>query len=131
MNVMNIVDNISAFMKKWVSIPLVPLPAIMVVCASIKRPGLSPMLIASRIISRQSEFDGRVGVNIDGSPNKMNHLICIMTEEIVKALKMESKISVAVPPGGMQIVGNGVNSGGPFIFEGKNANASLMTGVLQ
>jgi hypothetical protein len=54
-----------------------------------------------------------------------------MTEEIVKALKMESKVSVAVPPGGMQIVGNGVNSGGPFIFEGKNANASLMTGVLQ
>jgi hypothetical protein len=56
MNIGSIVENFSTFMKKWVSIPLIPLPAIMLVCASIKRPGLSPMLISSRIISRQSEF---------------------------------------------------------------------------
>ena len=131
MNVMGIVDNISAFMKKWVSIPLVPLPAIMVVCASVRRPGLSPMLISSRIISRQSEFGARVGVNIDGSPNMGNQLIRVMVEEIIRGIKMEGKVTVAVPPGGITTVGTGENGGGPMVVTSNNVTATNFTGVLQ
>lgn len=131
MNINNIVQNLSSVVKKWVSVPLIPLPAAMVVCASIKRPGLSSMLIASRIISRQSEFDARQGVNIDGSPNKMNQLIYVMVDEIVKALKLESKVTASIPMGGLKITGTGVNSGGPFVFEGNNVNTPRITGLLE
>ena len=131
MNVMGIADKISAFMKTWGSIPLVPLPAIMVVCASVRRPGMSPMLISSRIISRQSEFDGRIGVNIDGSPNKMNHLIRIMVEEVIKGIKMEGKVTIGVPPGGITTVGTGENGGGPMVVTSNNVTATSFTGVLE
>ena len=131
MNVSNIVENISSFMKKWVSAPLIPIPPIMLVCASVKRPGLSPMLIASRIISRQGEFGARVGVNIDGSPNKMNQLICVMTEEIVKAIKMEGKVTVAVPPGGITTIGTGANAGGPIVVKSNNVLPFNIDGIVQ
>ena len=131
MNVSNIVENISSFMKKWVSVPLIPIPPIMLVCASVKRPGMSPMLISARIISRQGEFDGRVGVNIDGSPNKMNQLIRIMVEEIVKAIKMEGKVTIGVPPGGITTIGTGENGGGPMVVTSNNVTAASFTGVLE
>lgn len=128
---MNIVDNVSAFIKKWVCTPLIPIPAVMLVCASLKRPGLSAMLISSRIISRQGEFGARVGVNIDGSPNMMNQLIQVMTEEIVNAIKMEGSVEIGVPPGGITTVGTGENAGGPVIVTSNNLTSFNFKGIVR
>ena len=51
----NIIQNLSTFIQNKLSIPLIPIPAIMLVCSTIKRPGLSPMLITSRIIDDMGE----------------------------------------------------------------------------
>ena len=131
MNVSNIVENISSFMKKWVSVPLIPIPPIMLVCASVRRPGLSPMLISSRIISRQGEFGARVGVNIDGSPNMMNQLFYVIADEIVTALKMEGKVEVAIPPGGITTIGTGANAGGPVIVTSNNVTPISGNGIMR
>lgn len=131
MNIGSIVENLSSFMKKWISIPLIPVPAVMLICASLKRPGLSPMLISSKIISRQGDFGARVGVNIDGSPNMMNQLICVMVEEIVNAIKMDGKVEIGVPPGGITTIGTGENGGGPMVVRSNNVTPFNFSGIIR
>ena len=131
MSISTIVQNISSFIQNKMSIPLIPVPAIMLICSTIKRPGLSPMLIASRIITRQQDFGAPVGVNIDGSPNMMNQLFYVIADEIVTALKMEGKVEVAIPPGGITTIGTGANAGGPVIVTSNNITPVSGNGIMR
>lgn len=131
MSITSIVQNISSFIQNKMSIPLIPVPAIMLICSTIKRPGLSPMLIASRIITRQQDFGAPVGVNIDGSPNMMNQLFYVIADEIVTALKMEGKVEVAIPPGGITTIGTGANAGGPVIVTSNNVTPISGNGIMR
>lgn len=108
----NVIQKLTSFIQNKLSIPLIPIPAIMLVCSTIKRPGVSTMLITSRIINRQQDFGAPIGVNIDGSPNLMNQMFFVVVDEIVKALKMEGKVEIAIPTGGITSQGFGANSGG-------------------
>lgn len=131
MSISSIVQNIFSFIQNKMSIPLIPVPAIMLICSTIKRPGLSPMLIASRIITRQQDFGAPVGVNIDGSPNMMNQLFYVIADEIVTALKMEGKVEVAIPPGGITTIGTGANAGGPVIVTSNNVTPISGNGIMR
>lgn len=131
MSISTIVQNISSFIQNKMSIPLIPVPAIMLICSTIKRPGLSPMLITSRIITRQQDFGAPIGVNIDGSPNMMNQLFYVITDEIINALKMEGKVEIAIPPGGVTSIGTGANSGGPVIVTSKNVEPISGNGIVR
>lgn len=131
MSISSIVQNISSFIQNKMSIPLIPVPAIMLICSTIKRPGLSPMLIASRIITRQQDFGAPVGVNIDGSPNMMNQLFYVIADEIVTSLKMEGKVEVAIPPGGITTIGTGANAGGPVIVTSNNVTPISGNGIMR
>ena len=91
----NIVQSLTSFIQTKLSIPLIPISAIMLICSTIKRPGLSPMLITSRIINRQQDFGAPVGVNIDGSPNMMNELMFVIVDELVNALKGTALVSTS------------------------------------
>ena len=97
----NVIQKLTSFIQNKLSIPLIPIPAVMLICSTIKRPGISPMLITARIINRQQEFGAPVGVNIDGSPNLMNQMFFVVVDEMVKALKLEGKVEVAIPAGGI------------------------------
>lgn len=131
MNISSIVQSITSFVKDKMSIPLVPIPAIMMICSTIKRPGLSPMLIASRIITRQQDFGAPVGVNIDGSPNMMNQMFYVIADEMVNALKMEGKVEIAIPPGGITSIGTGANAGGPVVVTSNNIMPVSGSGVMR
>ena len=131
MNITDIIQNVSSFIKDKMSIPLVPVPAIMLVGSTIKRPGLSPMLIASRIITRQQDFGAPVGVNIDGSPNLMNQMFYVVADEIVNAIKMEGKVEIAIPIGGITTVGTGANAGGPVIVTSNNISPVSGNGIVR
>lgn len=108
----NVIQKLTSFIQNKLSIPLIPIPAVMLICSTIKRPGISPMLITARIINRQQEFGAPVGVNIDGSPNLMNQMFFVVVDEMVKALKLEGKVEVAIPAGGITSMGFGSNAGG-------------------
>jgi hypothetical protein len=132
MNISNIIGNIGNFIQSKMSIPLIPIPAIMLVCSALKRPGLSSMLIASRSISRLESMGITSGPNIDGSPNLVNQAIYVVVDEMVKAIQTEGKVSVAVPPGGLQIQGTGMSPNGPVTFMGMNNSAvGGINGIMQ
>lgn len=87
------------------SIPASSLPPTFIALGGPFRPGISPSLVATRIITRQSEAGAPCGQNEDGSANIAEAMERIRVEEIVNAIKKESNIQVAIPPGNIQIEG--------------------------
>lgn len=132
MAISNIVKNLSSFVQNKLSIPLIPIPAIMLICSTLKRPGVSPMLITARTINRLgSEVGAPIGVNIDGSPNMMNQMCNVIIDEIVQALKLEGKVEVAIPPGGITSLGFGANAGGMVSVTSTNISPVAGSGIIR
>ena len=127
----NIIESLSSFIQNKLSIPLIPIPAIMLVCSTIKRPGLSPTLITSRIINEMGEKDAHIGVNIDGSPNIMNQMYFVIVDQLVKALKLEGKVEVAIPAGAITSLGFGANAGGAMEMISKNVADVSGRGIIR
>lgn len=129
MGIEQICNGISKVLEK-VRVPFTYIPATILVCSSIKRPGLSAMLIASNIIKRQSEAGAPFGPAADGSANVAEAMERIRVEEMVKALKMDARIQVGIPIGGIQIQATGANAGGPVASVGFNINNAHGDGIL-
>lgn len=131
MNLSTLVNNITSTIQNKMSIPLVPIPPILTAYGTIQRPGISPMLISSRIISRQADFGAPTGNNIDGNPNLMNQLIYAIVEELVYALKQEGKVEVSIPIGGIVTTGTGSNAGGPVVVTSNNIIPVSGNGIIR
>lgn len=110
--------------------PMRVIPSAILVCSAINRPGMSPMLIASNIIRRQSEAGAPFGPAKDGGANIAEAMERIRVEEMVKALKMDSQVQIGIPIGGIQFTGTGANAGGPVVITGFNTNAPHGVGIL-
>lgn len=109
--------------------PLATIPAAILVCSAIKRPGLSAMMIASNIIRRQAEAGIPVGPAADGGANLAEAMERIRVEEIVKAIKMDMKVQIGIPIGGIQFMGTGANAGGPVVVNGFNMSPGQGVGI--
>lgn len=129
MDLKAICDGILSVIEK-VRVPFTYIPATILVCSAIKRPGLSAMVIASNIIRRQSEAGAPCGPSADGSANIAEAMERIRVEEMVKALKMDARIQIGVPIGGIQIMATGGNAGGPIEVTGFNINNAHGDGVV-
>ena len=110
--------------------PLATIPAILLICSAIKRPGLSAMLIASKIIRRAAEKGIPTGTAADGSASLWLALEAIRAEEYVGAIKLDSRVQASLPIGGMQVMANGSNSGGPLVARGFNVNMPHIDGIV-
>lgn len=110
--------------------PMTYIPAALLVCSAINRPGLSSMTVASNIIRRQTEAGAPVGPSADGSPNIAERMERIRVEEILKAIKLDANVQIGIPIGGIKITGKGANAGGPVIIKGFNNNAAHGQGIV-
>ena len=105
---------LSLFMMPSTKSQSMPSPLIL---ASSARPGLSPTLIASRIIERQSEAGIPVGPLPSGKTSPAELMERIRAEEYVKAITSEMAVDVALKPG-IALTGTGGNAGGPVQIQG-------------
>ena len=115
---------------KYCRVPLTYIPAALLVCSAIQRPGLSAMMIASNIIRRQSEAGAPFGPAADGSANVAEAMERIRVEEMVKALKLDARVQIGIPIGGIKITGTGGNMGGPVEITGYNTQAAHGDGII-
>ncbi len=102
--------------------PLNAIPAALILCGAVNRPGLSPMLIASNIIRRLPEAGAYFGPLKNGSANIMEAVERIRIEEIVKAIKSDMRIEGGINIGGIQFQGTGASAAGPVEVVGFNIN---------
>ena len=79
--------------------PLQIIPPILLICEVYQRPGLSAIALASSIIRRLPEAGIETGVNNDGSPNKINQFVRILSEEIIQEIKDNARVTCVVESG--------------------------------
>lgn len=100
--------------------PQAAIPAILIVCSAINRPGLSAIELAARIISKQKKHGLAFGPLPDGAQNGYETIIKVIAEELVDMYKQQSSVQAAGPIGGISISAWGSNAGGSFIANGFN-----------
>ena len=94
------------------------------------RTGLSPIKIASRIISRKGEAGLTVGILPSGAINPDEMMERIRVEEIISALQNDAVISVAIPPG-ISLTAAGISPTGPVSVFGSTLMFSKGYGIIQ
>jgi hypothetical protein len=130
LTIQTICDSIVKLMEK-ARAPLTSIPATILLCSVIKRPGVSPSLIATNIIRRQTEAGAPVGPNIDGSANISERMELIRVEEILKAIRLDGVVEVAIPTGSITSIGTGANAGGPVTVTSVNVKPVSGRGILR
>lgn len=90
------------------------------------RPGLSPDLLASTIISRFPEIGIPTGPLVGGATNVMENFVRVLCEEIIDAVQNDMRVDIAVDPGATLSAAGG-NAGGPVTVVG--STVSLHSGV--
>jgi hypothetical protein len=106
-----------------VALPKLSIKKILLVKA---RPGLSAEILAASITSRFPEAKIPNGPLGGGTPNSMEILIKIISEEIVEAIQSDMRVDVVTDPGAT-VTASGGNAGGPVVCVG--ATVAPHTGI--
>lgn len=107
-----------------------PIPTPLILTGIPRRPGLSSIKIASRIIARKSEAGLPVGDLPSGVVSSDELMWRIAIEEIVKALQQDAVITVAIPPG-TTLSASGISPSGPVTVFGTTITFTKGYGVIQ
>lgn len=94
-----------------------PIPTPLIFIGVPRRQGLSPIKIASKIISRKSEAGLPVGVLPSGETNPEEIMWRIAVEEIIKAIQQDAVVTVSIPPG-LTLTASGISPAGPVTVFG-------------
>lgn len=130
MNISNLVNKITNTLEST-RIPVQVLPAILLKCTSLTRPGLSAYKIATEVIQNNEKLGIPTGANPDGTENLINAYTYNIVKSLVDALKNDAAVSVAIPLGSLLIQVNGANGGGPVTCIGSNLKDSIGRGIIQ
>ena len=128
--ILKIVDKVSDLLNRARQ-PIIPIPAILLLCSVFKRSGASCMLAASNVIKRQSEFGAPTGPLPDGTSNMMNALVYINMCETMRELRENSVVEVVIPPNSIVINSFGANAGGPVATVGTNGTPIKGYGIIR
>ena len=107
------------------------IPTIIMLCAMVRRPGLSCIVSTSNIIQDIAKRGCPTEPLPDGSKNLMNELIASIVCETYRALKEDANIQVGFAPGAFSITATGGNGGGPVTVQGTNITPGAGVGILQ
>lgn len=128
MTIATICEKIGDLISK-VRAPMAQIPAVLIACSAIQRPGLSAMVTASNIIRRQAEAGAYFGPLADGSRNIEEAMEVIRVEEIFKAIKEEMSIQGSIAPGAATLTGTAATAGGPAPVTVTNPFAIKINGI--
>jgi hypothetical protein len=130
MNIANIVDTVTNTLNT-AKTPVNILPALLLKCTALTRPGLSAYRITSEIIKNNEKLDIPTDDNPDGKPNMINQYTYNVVKCIVDAIKNDASVQVAIPSQSLLVKVEGGNGGGPVTCVGTNLLDSIGNGILQ
>ena len=107
------------------------LPAQLLYFTSIKRPGMSAMEAASRVITNNAALGIETGTNPDGTPNIVNQYTYNIVKEVLDEIKKNAVVQVAIPAGSIMVQTNGGNAGGPVVGVGSNIISTTVRGLIR
>ena len=92
------------------------------------RPGLSPEVISSSVISRFPEAGIPTGPLVGGATNVMENLMKVLCEELVSAIQSDMRVDIAIDAGAT-VTASGGNAGGPVVCVGATVAPHSGVGV--
>lgn len=127
---LNIAEEIASFFLFMLNedreiAPKLSLPKIL---AAKTRPGLSPEILSSSIISRFPEAGIPTGPLVGGATNVMENFVKVLCEEIVDAIQNEMRVDIALDAGATVSAAGG-NAGGPVTVVGSTVAPHTGVGV--
>ena len=129
--------NVSTIAKSFENLfktlrkPAPIISGIIMLCAMVKRPGLSCIVSTSNILQDMAKRGIPTENLPDGSKNLMNEVVASVVCEMIRALKEDANIQIALPPGAFNVIANGGNAGGPVTCIGTNTTFSTGVGLMQ
>ena len=105
------------------------LPAVLLLCTSLRRPGLSAMDITAQFITEMGNLGIPTGPNPDGSPNLINALAYAYSDVLVKNIKLNGYVQFGLAPGTVSLKGVGMSSAGPVEVQVMNDQPIIGTGI--
>lgn len=127
----NITNSIRNLFTNTLQKPANIIPAIVMLCSLVRRPGLSSIISLGNICKNLAEEGIPTEPLPDGTPNLMVKFANAVTKEIYRSLKEDANIQIAIGPGALNIVATGANSGGPVTCVGSNVAPGSGVGLLQ
>ncbi len=118
----NIISSIKNVFNNKLRNPATIIPPILLICGLMRRPGLSCAISVGNIIQSLDKEGINTDKAPDGSENLVNKLVKSVTCEIVRTLKEDANIQIALAPGSVNVVSTGANAGGPITCVGSNIN---------
>ena len=133
MNISQITSSINSFFSAINAkiTKVVPMPAILLLCAAMSRQGLSPLRSLSNVCKALEELGIPMGANPDGSPNLIISILNEVFKEAYRAFTEDAVMQGRIEPGAMQVMSNGANGGGPMVSIGTNILPTHIWGVIQ
>ena len=116
---------------KAVRPPLLPIPPLLLLVGVTQRSGLSAIALTTAIIRRLPEAGIETGVNVDGSPNKINQFVRVLCEEVIKEIKDNAKVTCVIAPSSVNSIGTGSNDGGPVTVTSYNTIPVNTMGIIE
>lgn len=107
-----------------------PIPTPLIYVGVPRRQGLSPIKIASRIISRKNEAGIPVGPLPSGDVNPDEMMWRIAIEEIIRGIQQDAVVFVSVPPG-LTLTASGISPAGPVTVFGSTITFGMGYGAIQ
>lgn len=129
MNITNVVNSITEKLNSAV-VPGNRLPALLLKCTSLNRPGLSAYKTTCEIIINNKKLGIPDGPNPDGSDNLINAFVYNIVKTIFKSIKNDAFISSCTPAGTINCQGVGTNGGGTMHLFVTNIVDSVNNGII-
>ena len=132
MSISAITDKINNFFSAMDAkiTSVIPMPAILLLCAAASRKGLSPLRSLMNVCQALEEAGIPTGPNPDGSPNLIVAASNAIINEVYRAMVEDAVVQGGIRPGEMMIMAQGSNAAGTVISSGSNLMATYLTGII-
>ena len=107
------------------------LPTALLLCVSMRRPGMSAMEATSEFIEYIANLGIPTGKNTDGSDNLIIPFVYGIFKTQQKQEKMRGRVTVGGAPGSISFTGTGANAGGPVVIKGMNDMPFKLDGLIE
>ena len=133
MKINTIIDKINAFFSAIDAqiTKVMPMPAILLLCAALSRKGLSPLRSLANVCKALEDAGIPTDPTPDGSPNLIVLASNAILQEVYRAMTEDAVMQGGIQPGEMRILSQGSNSAGPVVSNGSNILPTHIWGVIQ
>jgi len=133
MNINTVVNKINSFFQAIDNklTKVIPMPAILLLCAALQRRGLSVLTSVSNICKLLEEYGIPTGPNPDGSTNLNVMFVHAVVSEVYRALQEDAVVQGSIRPAEMVLLSNGSNAAGPVVSTGTNILPTHLWGLIE